>query len=112
MKRYKGKEVEVRVELLSLDYYCIFYREKKIINLFNSWNRYCYTWSFGCRGSSFDPYQPHLYDKYEWALEEAKRLKNNPELIDENNEKRWEKYNKLCQDLDAYKKERNRSITL
>lgn len=112
MKRYKGKEVQVRVEPFSHDYYCIFYREKKTFNLFNFWKCYCYTWSSGWRGSSFDPDQPHLYEKYEWALGVAKSLKNNPELIDENNEKRWKKYNELQQDLEDYKKERNRRITL
>ena len=112
MKRYKGKEIQVRVEPFSYDNYCIFYREKKIFNLFNFWKSYCYTWSLGCRGSLFDPYQPHLYDKYEWALADAKRLKSNPELIDKNNEERWEKYNELKKDLEEYNKEHNRSITL
>ena len=112
MKRYEGKEVEIRVEPHSLDNYCIYYREKKKFNLFNFWKRYSYTWSIGLRGSAFDPNQPHLFDKYEWALAEAKRLKSNPKLIDQNNEKRWEKYNYLCQDLEAYRKEQNRSITI
>lgn len=112
MKRYKGKEVQVRVEPFSHDNYCILYREKKKINLFNFWKPYCYTWSLGCRGSLFDPHQPHLYEKYEWALAEAKRLKNNPELIDENNEKRWKKYHELKKDLEEYNKEHNRSATL
>jgi hypothetical protein len=112
MKRYKGKEVEVRVETFSLDNYCIYYREKKRFNLFNPWKTYCYTWSLGWKGSSFDPHQPHLFDKYEWALAEAKRLKSKPELIDENNEKRWKKYDKLHREFNEYRKERNRSITL
>ena len=112
MKRYEGKEVEIKVEPFSLDNHCIFYREKKRFNLFNFWKPYCYTWSLGLRGSSFDPNQPHLFDKYEWALAEAKRLKSNPKLIDQNNEKRWEKYKYLCQDLEEYRKEQNRSITL
>lgn len=109
MKIYKGKEVQVRVEpFSSRKYYCIYYREKKWFNLFNSWERYCYTWSSPF-GSSFNPYQPHLFNTFDKALEEAKRLKSNPELIDKNNEKRWKKYNEL---LNQDREERNRSITL
>lgn len=112
MKRYKGKEIQVKVEPFSHDHYCIFYREKKKFNLFNFWKQYCYTWSFGFRGTSFDPNQPHLFDKFEDALSVANRLKNNPELIDVNNKKRWEKYDNLRQDLIEYRKEHNRTITL
>lgn len=109
MKRYKEKEVQIRVEpFSSRKYYCIYYREKKWFNLFNSWERYCYTWSSPF-GSSFNPYQPHLFNTFDKALEEAKRLKSNPELIDKNNEKRWKKYNEL---LNQDREERNRSITL
>jgi hypothetical protein len=104
MKIYKGKEVQVRVEPFSSRNYCIYYREKKWFNLFNFWERYCYTWSF-----SFNPNQPYLFDTFDKALEEAKRLKSNPELIDKNNEKRWKKYNEL---LNQDREERNRSITL
>jgi hypothetical protein len=109
MKIYKGKEVQVRVEPFSSRNYCIYYREKKWFNLFNFWERYCYTWSFSFKGSSFDPNQPYLFDTFDKALEEAKRLKSNPELIDKNNEKRWKKYNEL---LNQDRGERNRSITL
>ena len=115
MKTYKGKEVEIRVEPFgeSLTHYCIYYREKKKFNLFNTWKRYCYTWSIGMRGTeSFDPYQPYLFEKYESALEEAKRLKNNPELIDENNEKRWKRYNEICEDLRKYREERNKTTVI
>ena len=112
MKTYKGKEVEVLVEPhgQSMSYYCIKYREKKRFNWFNPWITYCYTWSIS--RDSFDPHQPHLFPKYESALEESKRLKSNPELIDENNEKRWREYNKLCEDLRKYRGERNKSAKL
>ena len=109
MKRYKGKEVQVRVEPFSSDHYCIYYREKKWFNLFNFWEKYCYTFSIGLKSPSFDPNQPHLFGEFESALATAKRLKGNPELIDENNEMRWKKYNGL---LNQDKKDRNRSITL
>ena len=109
MKRYKGKEVEVRVEPFSSDHYCISYREKKRFNLFNFWKPYCYTWSIGLKSPSFDPHQPYLFEKFESALKEAQRLKSNPGLIDENNERRWKKYNDL---LNQIGKDRNRSITL
>lgn len=109
MKIYKGKEVQVRVEPFSSRNYCIYYREKKWFNLFNSWERYCYTWSSSFKGSFFDPNQPYLFKKFEDALEEAKRLKSNSELIDKNNEKRWKKYNEL---VNQTREERNRSITL
>jgi hypothetical protein len=108
MKTYEGKEVQIRVEPFSSRYYQISYREKKKFNLFNCWHCYCYTWSWGFKGSTANPYQPHLFEKYEDALNEAKRLKSNPGLIDKNNEKRWKKYNELTQD----KEERNRTITL
>jgi hypothetical protein len=109
MKRYKGKEVQVRVEPFSSRSYCIYYREKKWFNLFNSWERYCYTWSSSFKGPSFSPNQPYLFDTFDKVLEEAKRLKSNPELIDKNNEKRWKKYNEL---LNQDREERNRTITL
>lgn len=109
MKRYKGKEVQVRVEPFSSRNYCIYYREKKWFNLFNFWERYCYTWSSSFIGSSFSPNQPYLFNTFDKALGEAKRLKSNPGLIDKNNEKRWKKYNEL---LNQDRKERNRSITL
>lgn len=112
MKTYKGKEVEIKVEPFgeSMSYYCIHYREKKRFNWFNSWITYCYTWSMGIE--SFDPHQPHLFSKYDDALEEAKKLKSNPELIDENNEKRWKRYNELCDELKKYKEDRNKSAKL
>jgi hypothetical protein len=112
MKTYKDKDVEVRVipHGQSLRYYCIEYREKKSFNWFNSWERYCYTWHLSI--DSFDPHQPYLYEKYEYALEMAKMLKTNPELIDENNEKRWKEYNERCDRLREYREERNKSITL
>jgi hypothetical protein len=115
MKTYKGKEVEVLVEPhgQSMSYYAIKYREKRRFNWFNPWITYCYTWSIGLEGSdSFDPYQPHLFSKYDDALEEAKKLKSNPELIDENNEKRWKRYNELCDELKKYKEDRNKSAKL
>lgn len=108
MKRYKGKEVQVRVEPFSSRSYCICYREKKRFSLFNFWERYCYTWSSPF-GSSFNPNQPHLFDTFDKALEEAKRLKSNPGLIDKNNEKRWKKYNEL---LNLNREERNQTVTL
>lgn len=112
MKTYKGKEVEVLVEPhgQSMSYYCIKYREKKRFNWFNPWITYCYTWSIS--RDSFDPHQPHLFPEYESALEEAKRLRSNPELIDKNNEKRWREYNDLCDDLRKYTEERNKSAKL
>ena len=112
MKTYKGKEVEVRVipHGSSLSYYCIEYRVKKRFNWFNPWERYYYTWSISV--DSFDPNQPHLYEKYEYALERAKKLKNNPELIDENNQKRWNEYNDRCKRLEEYRAERNKSTVL
>lgn len=112
MKRYKGKEVQVRVEPFSSDYYCIYYREKKWFNLFNSWEKYCYTFSIGLKSPAFDPNQPHLFGDFESALKTAQLLKSNPELIDDNNEKRWDKYNKLLNQDRKYRKDRNRSIAL
>ena len=109
MKRQKGTEVQVRVEPFSSRSYCIYYREKKWFNLFNSWERYCYTWSSSFKGPSFSPNQPYLFDTFDKVLEEAKRLKSNPELIDKNNEKRWKKYNEL---LNQDREEINRTITL
>ena len=112
MKTYKGKEVEVRVRPHGqrLLYYCIEYREKKWFNWFNFWERYSYTWHSSI--DIFDPHQPYLYEKYEYALERAKMLKANPELIDENNEKRWNEYNECCDRLRKYREERNKSTTL
>jgi hypothetical protein len=112
MKTYKGKEIEVRVRPHGqrLSHYCIEYREKKRFNWFNRWERYCYTWHLSI--NIFDPYQPYLYENYEYALERVKMLKANPELIDENNEKRWNEYNVRCDMLRKYREERNKSTTL
>lgn len=112
MKRYKGKEIQVKVEPFSHDHYCIFYREKKKFNMFNFWKQYCYTFSIGLKSPFFDPNQPHLFEEFESALKTAQRLKSNPELIDENNERRWKKYNDLLNQDKKYRKDRNRSITL
>ena len=112
MKTYKGKEVEVRVRPhgSGLRYYCIEYRVKKRFNWFNVWERYCYTWNIGI--DSFDPDQPYLYENYEYALQRAKKLKDNPELIDENNKKRWDDYKERCKKLEEYRAERNKSTIL
>ena len=109
MKTYKGKEIQVRVETFSWDYYYISYREKRKFNLFNFWETYCYTFSIGLKSPSIDPNQPYLFEKFEDALKEAQRLKDNPTLIDENNKKRWKRYNEL---LNHTRKERRQSITL
>jgi hypothetical protein len=112
MKKYEGKEVEIIVEPFSerKTHYVIYYREKKKFNLFNRWKRYDYTWTLSVE--FFDQHQPHLFEKFEHAVESAKRLKKNPKLIDENEERRIKKYKECTNALEKYKRERNKNLKI
>jgi hypothetical protein len=110
--KYAEKEVEIRVEPFSesKSHYAIYYRVKKRFNLFNGWKRYEYCWTLSVQ--HFDCNQPHLYGNFEDALKTANRLKADPSLIDENNQRRIEKYNDCKRELQEYLKSRNKSITI
>lgn len=85
MKTFEGKEVEVKVSPHGRNCWQIYYREKKkfrFMNIFNSWKRYEYTIKSNLY--VFDSI-PHLFVNFNHAIEEARRLKNNPKLIDINN---------------------------
>ncbi len=110
MKKYSDKIIEVMVEPYAERSYAIYYREKKRFNLLNPWNLHCYTWQISI--DHFDPDQPYLWRNFDEAVTEGKKLKNNPSLIDENNIKRWSKYERCKKELEEFLQKRHKSVIL
>jgi len=104
------KEIEVRVEpnSSSLRFYKIHYRPKKRFNLFNTWRTLVEVWDGA--NLSFD--QPVLFDKFETAVEFAKKLKEDPTLIDQHYERENARYEKSQERRRKEREGRNKSITL
>ena len=111
------KKVDVKVELhgSNSEYYCIFYRPKRKINLFNFWIRLEETLDdyriqistitrFGANRN-----QPVLFENFDLAVERAKELKANPELIDEHNRKEEEKFILATEERNEHRRKKNRS---
>lgn len=106
----KKKEIEVKVEphSSSLNYYCIYYRKKRKINIFNFWNRMVEVYD----GASLSYRQPVMFQNFYFAVEYAKKLKENPHLIEEHYKKEDEKYEKCLKEREYRYNKRNKSIIL
>lgn len=100
-------EIEVKVEphSSSLAYYVIMYRPVKRFNLFNFWRTLVEVWD----GASLNFSQPVMFQNFDHAVEYAKRIKTNPELISEHYKEQNEIYKKAVERRRNHNIERNKS---
>lgn len=109
MKRQNEKiEVKVEPHSSSLRFYVIRYRPLKRFNLFNFWRTLVEVWD----GASLNYSQPVMFEKFEHAVEYAKRIKDDPSLIDKHYEEQDKIYEKARERRIKYNQERNKSAKL
>lgn len=106
----KQLELEVRIEpyTSSMQYYCIYYRWKKKINLFNTWRLLIQVWN----GAYITYGHPVLFPNFDYAVEYGKTLKSNPKLIEEHYKKQDQIYEEALNKRNDYYDSRNKSTTL
>ena len=104
------KELEIKVvpHSDSMKFYCFYYRFKKKFNLFNSFKQLVEVYD----GANLSYDQPVMYSNFEDAVEYAKKLKENPALIDEHYKKQDEIYQQALKRKENYRKERDKSIII
>lgn len=102
-----NKELKVKVELHSSSgaYYGIYYKRP---GWFKSWYTLVEVWD----GASLSYDQPVLFSEFEAAVEFAKKLKENPELIDKHYERQDEIYKKALQRRNAEWERKNKAIII
>jgi len=108
--KYEGKEVEFLVEPFSDSNYVIYYRVKKRFNLFNFWKLYEYVWRLDTL--TFDKHQPFLYTSFESAAYSAKKLKENPKMLDEHIEAQKMRWKQCIDAYDEYHRKRTKSTVI
>ena len=103
-------EIEVKVEPhgSSMKYYCILYRPKKRFNFFNWWRTLVSVWD----GASLSFDQPVMFSNFDDAVEYAKKLKDNPELIEQHYDRERKRYAEARDRRNKYYNNRNKSIKL
>lgn len=103
----KNKKIKVKVELHSStsDFYCIYYKEDK---WWKEWRQLVGVWD----GLYLEYDQTVLFSNFDEAVEYAKKLKENPELIDKHYEKQDKIYEESLRKRNEKWKRKNKSIIL
>lgn len=108
MKNIKEIEVKVEPHTSQCNYYCIYYRTKRKINIFNFWNLLVEVWN----GAYLSYNHPVLIRCFDDAVKYAKQLKENPELINKHYKEQDELYDKLKKEREDKYNERNKTLIL
>lgn len=103
-------EIEVRVEphSSSMKYYQILWRKKKKFNLFNFWEVLVEVWDGACLNYS----QPVMFGNLEDGIEYAKKLKSNPNLIEEHYKKQDKIYSDAKERREKEYESRNKTFKI